>query len=258
MYSAIKDSQDTNWFGKRSEKVNISSGSGLLDLNQTPVNELVYNHHQCFVKDLNFPRTQEKEMSSVKNSLDDVHGKDISTASPASCCTAEREDSSQVMEMAAECLLHISTVSLDQSQDNVSLKLGSRPNSSSQDQEPSCSYDSFELHTLGISETIPEDVCCVSSSKGKDEFNNKKEVGVVKVRRGRRMKNFQKEILPGLLSLSRHEIREDMNILETVLRSSEYKKIDHGKSKDGKCKPSQRSNKDSTKRYLGRRRRGTE
>ncbi|CAA7022614.1 unnamed protein product [Microthlaspi erraticum] len=197
-------------------------------------------------------------MSSEKKGLDEIHRKDSSTASPASCCTAEREDPSEVMEMAAECLLQISAVSLDQSQDNVSLKPRSRPNSSSQDQEPSCSYDSFELHTLGITETIPEDICSVPLSKGKDdEYNNKKEVGVVKVRRGRRMKNFQKEILPELLSLSRHEIREDMNILETVLRSREYKKMDHGKSKDGKCKPSQRNNKDSTKRYIGRRRRGT-
>ncbi|CAH2048036.1 unnamed protein product [Thlaspi arvense] len=247
------EASDTNWFGKRSEKVIISGGLGLLDLNQTPVSEPVYDHDQCFFQDLNFPYTQEKEAISKKSGLHDVHEKD-STASPASCCTAEQEDSSEVIQIAAECLLHISAVSLSQSKD-FTLKPGSRPNSSSQDQErldklekvneePGRSCDSFELRTLGISETVLEDVCCVSS-KSKDEvMSSEKEVGV-KLRRGKRMKNFQKEILPGLLSLSRHEIREDINILETVLRSREYKKM-QGKT---------RNNKGLTQGYVGRRRR---
>lgn len=52
----------------------------------------------------------------------------------------------------------------------------------------------------------------------------KKDFGF-RLKRGRRFKDFQKEILPGLASLSRHEIQEDINILKAVLRSREYWKI---------------------------------
>ncbi|KAL1187716.1 hypothetical protein V5N11_010971 [Cardamine amara subsp. amara] len=264
--SGSSQASDTNWFGKRNDKEIISGGSGILDLNKTPANELV-SSHQCFFQDLNIPYTEETEMRSRKIGLDgfrpicldDVIEKDNAT-SPASCCTAEnnsrteQEDSCEVIQTAAECLVHISAVSLDQSQE-IPFKIVSRFISSSQDQnflnkpeigkeEPARSCDSYELHTLGIRETILEDISCVSS-KIIDEFNNNKEVGV-KLRRGRRrMKNFQKEILSGLVSLSRREIREDLNILEAVLRSKEYKKM-QGKTRDGKC---------SIQRYVGRRRR---
>ncbi|XP_010473475.1 PREDICTED: uncharacterized protein LOC104752911 isoform X2 [Camelina sativa] len=262
----------TNLFGKKSEKVNISNESScLLDLNETPANEPVSKDHQCFFQDLNFPYIEETKMSCEKSGLDGDHEKDCA-ASPASCCTAENntrthdqpQDSCELVQNAAECLLRISAGLLNQGQD-ISVKLGSTTISSSQDQEflnnhemdveePSRSCDSFELHTLRIKETTPEEFCCVSS-KATDNFSNKKEFGV-KLRRGRRMKNFQKEILPELVSLSRHEIQEDINILETVLRSREYKKL-QGKTKDGKCKPNQRNNKGLTQRYIGRRRRQT-
>lgn len=245
------------------------AGSCLLDLNKTPANESVSNDHQCFFQDLNFQHTEETKMSCEKSGVDGVHEK-YCVASPASCCTTENnsrtelQDSCELIQKAAECLLRFSAVSFDQSQD-FSFKLGSRYISSSEDQEflnkhemvvkePGRSCDSFELHTLGIRETIPEEVCCVSS-KAIDDFSNKKEFGV-KLRRGRRMKNFQKEILPELVSLSRHEIQEDINLFEAVLRSREYKKM-QGKAKDGKCIPNPRNNKGLTQRYVGRKRRQT-
>ncbi|XP_010418245.1 PREDICTED: uncharacterized protein LOC104703859 [Camelina sativa] len=265
LFSLRTEAYGTNLFGKQSEKVNISNGSScLLDLNETPANEPVSNNHRYFFQDLNLPHTEERNMSCEKSGLDSVHEKDCS-ASPSSCCTAENntrthdqlQDSCELVQNAAECLLQISAGLLSQSHDS-SFKLGS----TSQDQEllnnhemgveePSRSCDSFELHTLRIKETIPEEVCCVTS-KATDNFSNKKETGV-KLRRGRRMKNFQKEILPEIVSLSRHEIQEDINILEAVLRSREYKKL-QGKTKDGKCRPNPRNNKGLTQRYIGRRR----
>lgn len=184
------------------------------------------------------------------------------------CCN-EEDDSSEVIQMAAESLVHISEISY-QNQDLQS-KLVLRTNSSSEDQDfpdkpemgkakPGCSYDSYERHTLGISETNTEEDFCVSSM-ALDELNNitrdnNKEIGL-KLRRGRRMKNFQKEILPSLTSLSRHEIREDMNILEAVLRSREYKKM-QGKTKDVKFKANPRNKRSPPQRCVGKRRRKTE
>ncbi|KAF3609727.1 hypothetical protein DY000_02045165 [Brassica cretica] len=246
--------------------------SGLLDLNRTPADdEFVSEPSYCFSQDLNSPYVEETETSCEKSGVDDgptplcspksqkVHEKD-GTASPASdtsCCTTEdnlrrgsspraldpscrtrlefpvlpdneeQEELSEVIQTAAESLVHISTVSY-QNQD-----LGSKPVSRTSSLE-CCSCDSYELHTLGISETNTEEDLCVSSM-AMDELNNitrdgNKEMGL-KLRRGRRMKHFQKEILPNLTSLSRHEIHEDINILEAVLRSREYKKM-QGKTKD--------------------------
>ncbi|KAG2319992.1 hypothetical protein Bca52824_013205 [Brassica carinata] len=174
--------------------------------------------------------------------------------SPENECCDEEEEFSDVIQMAAESLVHLSAVSY---QDQESKPL-SRTNSSSQDQDlECCSCDSYELHTLGITETNTEEEFCVSSM-ALDEINkmtrdNNKEIGL-KLRRGRRMKNFQKEILPSLTSLSRHEIREDINILEAVLRSREYKKM-QGKTKDVKLGANQRNKRSVSERYVGKRRR---
>ncbi|CAN8305446.1 unnamed protein product [Cochlearia groenlandica] len=287
----------------------------LLDLNSTPVDELVSEPRLCFLQDLNCPYMEETETTSCeKSGIDDgstplcsptsqnVIEKD-GTASPTSytsCCTIENnsrrssspkalepscrtklefaaskvlpeeeeeeeEEMCEMIQMAAESLVDISTVS-HQNQD-FQTKLTSRANSSSQDQDflekgkekRGCSCDSYELLTLGIKETNTEeeeDLCV--SSMAIDELNtitrdNKnREIGF-KLKRGRRMKNFQKEILPSLTSLSRLEIREDINILEAVLRSREYKKI-HGKTKDVKFRP----NTSNKQRNVGKKRRKTE
>ncbi|KAF8104859.1 hypothetical protein N665_0166s0043 [Sinapis alba] len=174
--------------------------------------------------------------------------------SPENECCNEEEEFSDVIQMAAESLVHLSAVSY---QDQES-KPVSRTNSSSQDQDSGCySCDSYELHTLSLSETNTEEEFCVLSM-ALNEINNiardnKKEIGL-KLRRGRRMKNFQKEILPSLTSLSRHEIREDINILEAVLRSREYKKM-QGKTKDVKVGANQRNKRSVSQRYVGKRRR---
>ncbi|KAJ0256889.1 T284 protein [Hirschfeldia incana] len=267
--------------------------SGLLDLNSTPLaDELVSEPHYCFLQDLNCPYIEETETSCDKTGIDDgpsplcspksLSEKDGTTspASDTSCCTTEdnlrRRGSSprepdpscrtrlefpglpenercneEEEEMAAESLVHISAVSY-QNQD-----LESKPVSRTNSLEY-WSCDSYELHTLGISETNTEEDLCVSSM-ARDELNNitrdsSKETGL-KLRRGRRMKHFQKEILPNLTSLSRHEIREDINILEAVLRSREYKKM-QGKTKDVVKLGANLKNKRSvSQRYVGKIRR---
>ena len=83
--------------------------------------------------------------------------------------------------------------------------------------------DSYEQIALKLEECDAYD-CSVSSKPYEVDSAEKKDFGF-KLKRGRRYKDFQKEILPGLASLSRHEIQEDINILEAVLRSREYRKI---------------------------------
>ncbi|KAF2313061.1 hypothetical protein GH714_008985 [Hevea brasiliensis] len=84
-------------------------------------------------------------------------------------------------------------------------------------------FDSFELITLNLTESNVDDNS-VSSKPFEVNDMELKDLGS-KLRRGRRMKDFQREILPSLASLSRHEILEDINIMEGVLRSREYRKF---------------------------------
>ncbi|KAJ4869091.1 hypothetical protein Rs2_49359 [Raphanus sativus] len=268
--------------------------SGLLDLNRFPADddELVSEPPRyCFLQDLNCVYIEETETSCEKSGVDDgptplcspknVNEKD-GTASPASdtsCCTTENNlrrgggsssprapDPScrtrlefpvlpEEEEMAAESLVHISSSAVSCRNQDLESKPASRTNSL----ECCWSCDSYELHTLGISETNTEEDLCVSSM-ARDELDNitrdssRKETGL-KLRRGRRMKHFLREILPNLTSLSRHEIREDINILETVLRSREYKKM-QGKTKDVvKLGANQKNKRSVSQRYAGNKRR---
>ncbi|GAB2274135.1 hypothetical protein Dimus_008907 [Dionaea muscipula] len=114
------------------------------------------------------------------------------------------------------------------------------------------SSDSYELLVLKRTESGPEDYE-VSSSKatvvaaGELEEKKKKRgspsspspspspsplpsPSPYKLKRGTRMRDFQKDILPALSSLLRHEICEDVSIMENAIRSREYKKM---KSKMG-------------------------
>ncbi|KAF3448374.1 hypothetical protein FNV43_RR09087 [Rhamnella rubrinervis] len=141
-----------------------------------------------------------------------------------------KEESDEIdilIQEAAESLVHMSLESSTCHQD-CSTKDGGRSNKMEvkEIQRPQCSSDSFEFMTLELTESTVDDLSM--SSKPPDvNFTEAKDCGF-KLRRGRRLKDFQKDILPGLASLSRHEILEDINILEGVLRSREYKKMRAG------------------------------
>ncbi|KAH9607157.1 hypothetical protein KSS87_005082 [Heliosperma pusillum] len=96
---------------------------------------------------------------------------------------------------------------------DLKVKVHDRP------QEPS---DSYEAMVLNAEECGPEDYCVSSNAFVVDlsETDNR-----YKLKRGSRMKDFQKDILSSLSTLSRHEIREDVNIFEGVIRSREYKRM---------------------------------
>ncbi|QHO41134.1 hypothetical protein HN51_007069 [Arachis hypogaea] len=83
--------------------------------------------------------------------------------------------------------------------------------------------DSYEQIALELEECNDDD-CSSASSKPYEVDIAKTNDFSLRLKRGRRFKDFQKEILPGLASLSRHEI-QDINILEAILRSREYRKI---------------------------------
>ncbi|XP_022732619.1 uncharacterized protein LOC111286724 [Durio zibethinus] len=139
-------------------------------------------------------------------------------------CYKNREESAEVddlIKIAAESLVHISLENLACYQES-STRTGSNELENEDKEQTQCSSDSFELMTLKLTESSGDDYS--PSSKPVVSDAERKDLSI-KLRRGRRLKDFQKDILPGLASLSRHEIREDINILEGVLRSREYRKM---------------------------------
>ncbi|KAM1050584.1 hypothetical protein ACFX13_033046 [Malus domestica] len=157
-----------------------------------------------------------------------------------------------LIRAAAEALVGISLESSSCYQDCAHEVGGSTKMETRESEQPQCSSDSYELLTLNLTGST-EDNYCVSSKPSEVNYNDSKEFGI-KLRRGRRMKDFQRDILPGLASLSRHEIREDITIMETVLRSREYKKL-RGKVVDGQSWCTPVKNKRSRLNYVPRRKR---
>lgn len=116
--------------------------------------------------------------------------------------------------------------------------------------QPECSMDSFESTVLKLPECNIDDYC-VSSNPYEINEMDKKDCGI-KLRRGRRLKDFQKEILPSLPSLSRQEICEDIRIMEGAIRSREYKRYRSKVSSEQNWFTPVRSRR-SRLNYIGRR-----
>ncbi|KAL0324442.1 UNVERIFIED_CONTAM: hypothetical protein Scaly_2411300 [Sesamum calycinum] len=115
---------------------------------------------------------------------------------------------------------------------------------------PQSSSESYEAIVLNQRECSAEEYC-MSSTPFEVSSSDKNGHGV-KLRRGRRMKDFQKEILPSMSSLSRQEICEDIKIMELAIRSREYKKYRSKTANRNDCFSSARS-KRSRLSYVGRR-----
>ncbi|XP_020263742.1 uncharacterized protein LOC109839647 [Asparagus officinalis] len=85
--------------------------------------------------------------------------------------------------------------------------------------EPQYSTDTFETMTLELPEVISNDHLTQMIEVEENAGDNATRVHKLKRGRGR-IRDFQKEILPGMISLSRHEICEDMHSIGYELRKN--------------------------------------
>lgn len=190
--------------------------------------------------------------SQAADALTDEHDQRTSDSCDLKKESYERkeEESAEVdvlMKRAAESLVNMSFHNAGCDQDS-----GCKEMRNEKRERPQYTCDSFELIVMNLTDSNVDENSVTSKPY---ELNDAvaKDFGA-KLRRGRRMKDFQKEILPSLASLSRHEICEDINILEGILRSREYRKI-RGKvaaTNGEKWSPLVRSRR-SRLNYVGRR-----
>ncbi|KAF5200851.1 putative T-box transcription factor [Thalictrum thalictroides] len=93
------------------------------------------------------------------------------------------------------------------------------------DGKSSSSVDYFESMTLKLTESKLDELCCkhrmpeyLEGVTGTSSLITHHWKG--KTRRGRQPRNFQRDVLPGLSSLAKHEVSEDLQMLEGLMRST--------------------------------------
>lgn len=158
-----------------------------------------------------------------------------------------KEDSDYIIRKAALSLISISIQ--ETSTRNQDSETRSNEIENKKKMIPQSSIDSYESLVLKLEESSIEEDSATSKAFEINELD-RKENGI-KLRRGRRMKDFQKDILPTLSSLTRHEIWEDINILEGVIRSREYKRMQKAKTGKGENWFTPVRNKRSKVNYVG-------
>ncbi|OAY73473.1 hypothetical protein ACMD2_21734 [Ananas comosus] len=125
---------------------------------------------------------------------------------------AEKLELDDVIPSAAEILLLISS-------ENSTCYAHYSPNNRDiehdvENDDPEYSADSFERSILNLQETKDDGL---SMHATQTENKSRKDLCGFKLRRGRGLRDFQKDILPGLVSLSRHEICKDLHTIEHEL-----------------------------------------
>ncbi|XP_073055756.1 uncharacterized protein [Primulina eburnea] len=121
----------------------------------------------------------------------------------------------------AVTLLYLSSTCSAENQDHVPCPIRRREITNPARDVPQFSSESYESTVLNQPE-ISLDEYSVTSTPSELNFSNEKDYGT-KLKRGRRMKDFRKEILPALASLSRQEICEDVRIMRGAIKTLEYK-----------------------------------
>ncbi|KAL6004950.1 hypothetical protein ACLOJK_005509 [Asimina triloba] len=131
----------------------------------------------------------------------------------------EQAEIDAAMQRAARSLILISSVKTS----STDCALSSRqevPETVERHDEPQYSSDSYESITLMLTESCVDEYS--TTAKPFEERDLGDNASGLNLKRGRRMKDFQRDILPSLVSLSRHEICEDMNIIGAVIKANEY------------------------------------
>ncbi|KAK9103171.1 hypothetical protein Sjap_020425 [Stephania japonica] len=91
-------------------------------------------------------------------------------------------------------------------------------------EKPQSSSDSFESIVLRQKNNSTDDYCVTSAPIDGNEIETEIKGPVASLRRGRRLKDFQRDVLPDLVSLSRHEICEDLHSIGGIVRANDFRK----------------------------------
>nr|XP_043636731.1 uncharacterized protein LOC122607760 [Erigeron canadensis]XP_043636739.1 uncharacterized protein LOC122607760 [Erigeron canadensis] len=212
---------------------------------QTPISKQPKDGESCSqITTSQIPKSKEpKGQTSTKDSQTKTYTIDLESLPESSSdlteekeLIEEKEDCDYIIQDAALSLVSISQQLTSTSNQVSETKSGSNDTETVKENKKkpikrTSSIDSYESLVLKQGDSsIDEDS---ATSKAFEIYEMGQKVNGIKLRRGRRMKDFQKEILPTLSSLSKDEIWEDIKILDGAIRSREYKRLNKAKSGKG-------------------------
>ncbi|XP_068651442.1 uncharacterized protein [Aristolochia californica] len=125
---------------------------------------------------------------------------------------------------AAESLLHISQENSATCLSGIAVAGPVEMDSPGKCQEYQCSCDSYESIALMLVESNYQEYLSLAKPAKEKITEETTCVGVSKLRRGMRARDFQRDVLPGIVSLSRHEICEDLHTINEVIQSTESRR----------------------------------
>ncbi|URD93860.1 hypothetical protein MUK42_01792 [Musa troglodytarum] len=106
-------------------------------------------------------------------------------------------------------------------------------------------FDVFEYMTLKLEEVKADDSCCKQCQNNKQNNEGKSMASLLftrprrgQARKRRQRRDFQKDILPALASLSRHEVMEDLQALGGKIRASKSRQTSSTKRSTSSCRSS--------------------
>ncbi|KAI7752448.1 hypothetical protein M8C21_020340 [Ambrosia artemisiifolia] len=242
--------QQSQQFFKKAEKLQADNIHGTTKiLGVTVQDPAIHTHdtHAEIVKnngilglrhgiDLNLSFDEEEDLSATPNIPETVVGiasKEIDLEAPAAV-EAETDDVSmdaadqELVKSAAEAIMSIS--SFDPPDDDTLLQWFAEVIASDErdekdsvivNKDKDCipeGMDYFEYMTLKLQETVVDDHCYevpIVVDKEEDvDLSRKQATRKGQGKRGRHKKDFQRDVLPGIVSLSRREVTEDMQTFE--------------------------------------------
>ncbi|ONK55701.1 uncharacterized protein A4U43_C10F120 [Asparagus officinalis] len=147
-----------------------------------------------------------------------------------SCSVEQEQDQDCPVIGAAEILTGISLAPPSSMLKQInSTRLADTLTNKDEKEQPQYSSDSFETLTLQLPE-VASDEHLMPTRRPEGDNSGEGSSGVNKLRRGRGrvVRDFQKDILPGMVTLSRHEICEDMHNIGYELRKNGSRRANGG------------------------------
>jgi hypothetical protein len=164
------------------------------------------------------PQVQEEQTRIAAEALVSISGfvtpKDIQMAT---CSTSESSANSPLNWFAA-----IVSTTVDHAENDNETDFNGKVNGL--DEFLSDEMDYFEFMTLNLTETKDQD-CCFKSKGQTEQIGGSASPNQprksVRTYKGRWRKDFQSEILPSIASLSRYEVTEDLQIIESLVTAAD-------------------------------------
>lgn len=189
-----------------------------------PEDDMVFPGESSEVKQHSLPGFRSKEMENMHERCLREAAESIVAISLDACSNGNEGTCWESSPAGSDALCLLAEVVLSNSEEELKERSSRHANALYGKTDR---LDLFELMTLNLKEIKEDEYCCPSQEpvNQKEEENGAAALLLAKPRRGqarkrRQKRDFQKDILPGLASLARHEVTEDLQVIGGLMRAS--------------------------------------